>query len=73
LSRLVVATDHVIPARCDAVVMAELDSPLGAENGLIKESHTPKGLYIARTLIREERVVPIGVLNATSRDQTLTK
>jgi hypothetical protein len=47
-SLLVVACDRLIPARCEGVAMAELDSLLGAENGLIEPSpeiHTPEGLH----------------------------
>jgi hypothetical protein len=35
--------------------MAQLESPLGEENGLVEpsvEAHAPEGLYTARTLVR---------------------
>jgi hypothetical protein len=53
-SRLVVAKYQVIPAQCEGVVMAGLETPLGVESGLVElspEADAPKGLYIARTLI----------------------
>jgi hypothetical protein len=55
-------------------MMVQLENSLGAENGVIKdipETHTPEEMYIARTLVREERVVPVGVPNSTSRDQRM--
>jgi hypothetical protein len=36
-------------------------------------AHPPEGLYIARTLVRVRREVPVSVLNATRRDQNITK
>jgi hypothetical protein len=45
------------------------------ENGLAEPStvaHPPEGRYIARTLVRVHREVPVRVLNATGPDQ-LTK
>jgi hypothetical protein len=74
--RLVVANDQVIPAQCEEVVMARLQSPLGVENWLVEpspEAHPPKGLYMARTLVRDRPEVPVRVVNATRRDQKLTK
>jgi hypothetical protein len=50
----VVANDQVIPAQCKRVVMAQLESPLRVENGLVEpslEAHAPEGLYIASTLV----------------------
>jgi hypothetical protein len=35
-SSLVEANDHVIPAQCEGVVMAQLESPLGVENGQVE-------------------------------------
>jgi hypothetical protein len=75
-SRLIVAHDQVIPAQCERVVMAQLESPLGVENGLIEpspEAQVPEGLYIARTLVRDQREVPVRVLKVTLRDQKLAK
>jgi hypothetical protein len=75
-SRLVVADDQVIPAQCERVVMAKLESPLGLENGLVEpspEAHVLEGLYMARTLVRDQREVPVRVLNATLHDQKLAK
>jgi hypothetical protein len=33
-SSLVVAKDHMIPAQCEGIVMARMESPLGVDNGL---------------------------------------
>jgi hypothetical protein len=63
-SCLVVGDDQVIPAQCGRVVMAQLESPLGVEHGLIEpspEAHVPERLYIARTLVRDQREVPVRV------------
>jgi hypothetical protein len=75
-SRLVVASDQVIPAQCGGVVMARLESPLKVENGLVEsnpEAHPPEGLFIAKTLVRDQQEVPVKVLNATCCDQKVTK
>jgi hypothetical protein len=56
--------------------MARFDSLLRAENGLTKpcpEAHASEGLYIARALVRDRLDVPVTVLNATCRNQNLTK
>jgi hypothetical protein len=56
--------------------VARLESPLGINNGLVEpspEAHPPEGLNVARTLVRDRRVVPVRVLNATRRDQKLAK
>lgn len=34
-SRIVVASNQVVPARCEGAVMAQHEHPLGAEDGLI--------------------------------------
>jgi hypothetical protein len=55
--------------------MAQLESSLGVENGLIEPfpgAHVPEGLYIARTLV-QDREVPVRLLNATLHDQKLAK
>jgi hypothetical protein len=69
----VVASNRVIPARCERVVMARLESHFGAENDLIEpgwENHIPEGSYIAGTLVQDRREVPVRFLNTTCRDQT---
>jgi hypothetical protein len=51
--------------RCEGVVMARLESPLGVENGLVEpnlEAHPPEGLSIALTLVRDCLEVPVRVL-----------
>jgi hypothetical protein len=40
-SILVVAKDQVIPAQCEGIVMARLQSHLGVENGLVDEARRP--------------------------------
>jgi hypothetical protein len=75
-SSLVVAKDKVIPARCEGIIIARLESPIGVENGLVEPSpqaHPPEGIYIARTLVQDRQEVPFRVLNATHRDQKLTR
>jgi hypothetical protein len=50
----VVAKDQVIPARCEEIVIARMESTLGVENGLREPSlqaHPPERIYIARTLV----------------------
>jgi hypothetical protein len=57
-SSLVVASDQVITAQYEEVVLAWLERPLRMENGLVEpslEAHLPKGLYIARTLVQDCR------------------
>jgi hypothetical protein len=72
----VVAEDHVIPAQCEGIVMARMENPLGVENGLVETSpqaQPPEGIYVARTLVQDRQEVPVRVLNATHRDQKLTR
>jgi hypothetical protein len=66
----------MIPAQCEGIVMARPESPLGVTNGLVEpnpEGRPPEGLYIARTVVRDRREVPVRVLNATRSKQKLTK
>jgi hypothetical protein len=75
-SSLVVAKDQIIPAQCEGIVMARLQSHLGVENGLVEPSpqETPtEGIYIARTMVQDRQEVPVRVLNATHRDQKPTR
>jgi hypothetical protein len=72
----VVANDHVIPAQCDGIVMARMKNLVGVENSLVEPSpqaHPPEGNYIERTLVPDRQEVPVRVLNATRRDQKLTR
>jgi hypothetical protein len=51
------------------------ESP-GSTSGPVEpslETHAPKGLYIARTLIRGQWEVPVRVLNVTLQDLVLTR
>jgi hypothetical protein len=73
---MVVAKDQVMLAHCEGIVMAKLESPLGVENGVVEPSlqaYPPEGIYIARTLVRDRRRVPLRVMNAIRRDQKLMK
>jgi hypothetical protein len=75
-SSLVVVKDHVICTQCEGIVMARLENPLSVETGLAEPSpqaHPPEGIYIARTLVQDHQEVPVRVLNATHRDQKLTR
>jgi hypothetical protein len=70
------ANDQVTPAQCEGVVTDRLESPIGVENCLVEQSpeaHTPDGLNIDRTPVRDRRDVPERILNATRSDQKLTK
>jgi hypothetical protein len=52
--------------------MARLESPLGVENGLVEvspEAYGPEELYMARTLVRNRRLIPVRVLNASCHNQ----
>jgi hypothetical protein len=75
-SNLVVAEDQVILARCEGIVMAKLESPLGIENGLVESSPQARphdGIYVARTLTRDSREVPVRVMNVNRREQKFRK
>jgi hypothetical protein len=55
-SSLIMPNDQMILAQCEGVAIAQLESALGVENGLVTpslEAHIPKGLYIARTLVQD--------------------
>jgi hypothetical protein len=75
-SSQVVAKEKVIPARCEGIVIAKLESPLGVQNGLVEPSpqaHPPDRIYTARTLVQYRQEIPVRVLNATHRDQKLMR
>jgi hypothetical protein len=75
-SNLVVANVQVIPAQCEGIVMAKLESPLGVENCLVESSPQalpPEGIYVARTLVRDSGEVPVRVMNVNRRDQKFRK
>jgi hypothetical protein len=65
----------VVP-RSEVIIIARLERLLGAEYGLLEPSpqaHPPEGIYKARTLVQDRQDVPVRVLNATHRDQKLTR
>jgi hypothetical protein len=74
-SRLSLVGDEVIPARCERVVMARLQAPLGVTNVLLEPSQNSSrdGILISRTLVRAR---PSGVLvritNVTNQDHVLS-
>jgi hypothetical protein len=75
-SSLVVAKNQVIPAQCEGILMARLESPLRVENDLVElspQAHPSEGIYIARTLVQDRREVLVWVLNAMHRKQDLTR
>jgi hypothetical protein len=57
------------------MVMAKLESPLGEEwAGRIKIiCPPPEGIYVARTLVRESREVPVRVMNVNRREAKFRK
>jgi len=64
------AGDELIPARCDRVVMARLEAPLGPTNILIEPrlNCSRDGLFIARALVRGRPKVPVRIMNVTSAE-----
>ena len=72
-ARLSLSGDEVIPARCERVVVARLEAPLGATNLLIEPSQKGSriGVFIARTLVRARPRVPVRIMNVTSHNQVL--
>jgi hypothetical protein len=66
------AKDQLIPAKCEGIVMARLESSLRVWSGLAERSlqaHSHKGIYKPRTLVQDRREVPVRVLNATHHKQ----
>jgi hypothetical protein len=61
-SSLVVAKDHVIPTQFEGIVIARTQKTLGVEKGLVEPSP-----------IHFRQEVPVRVLNATHRVQTLMR
>jgi hypothetical protein len=71
-----VCKDQVIPSQCEGIVMARLQSHLGVEKELVEPSPQappPDAIYIDRTLAQPRQEGPERVLNATHRDQKLTR
>ena len=72
--RITLASEEVIPARCERVVMARLEAPLRAVNVLVEPNlETSGGVYIARTLVRAQVRVPVRMMNVTDRDKVLSE
>jgi hypothetical protein len=75
-SSLVVAKDQVKPAQCEGIVMDRLVNPFRVENGLVElstQAHSPEGICIVRSLVQVCWEVPVRVLNASHRNQKLTR
>jgi len=74
-SRLSLAGDELIPARCERVVMAKMDAPVGATNVLIEPNQncSRDGVFIARALVRARPRVPVRIMNVTNQDQVLSE
>jgi hypothetical protein len=56
-----VARDQVVLAQCEGVLIARLESPLGAEDGLIgtsPEALAHEVIFIAKTLAWDQQEVP---------------
>jgi hypothetical protein len=63
-------------AQYEGVVIFCLENHFILESGPIDpnlEVHATEGFYIAKTLLGGRREIPVMVLNATLRDQKLTK
>jgi hypothetical protein len=69
-ARLYLVGDEVNSARCESVVMAKLEAPLGAINVLLEPSPewSRGGVMIARTLVRARPRVPVRIMNVTNQD-----
>jgi len=67
-ARLSLTGDELIPARCERVVMARLEAPVGATNVLVKPSLncSQDGVFIARALVRARPRVPVHIMNVTN-------
>ncbi|KAJ4434068.1 hypothetical protein ANN_16387 [Periplaneta americana] len=68
--RKITRENHVtIPAGCEMVVTARLDGQ-PKRNLLLDSQTTPiDGVYVARSLLPNQKVVPVRVLNVTNRDK----
>jgi hypothetical protein len=74
-ARLSLEGDEVIPARCERVVMAKLEAPVGATNTIIEPSQncSRDGVFIAWALVRARLRVPVRIMNVTNQDQVLSE
>jgi len=74
-ARLSLAGDEVIPGRCERVVMAKLEAPVGATNIIIEPSQncSRDGVFIAWALVRARLRVPVCIMNVTNQDQVLSE
>jgi hypothetical protein len=74
-SRLSLVSNEVIPARCEKLVMASLEAPLGVTNILIdrRQKSSKGGVFIARTLVRAGPRVPVLIMNVTNQDQVVNE
>jgi hypothetical protein len=73
-ARLCLVGDEVIPARCERVVMARLEAPLGVTNVFEPSLECSQdGVVIARTLVRARPRVPVRIMNVTNQDQMMSE
>jgi hypothetical protein len=74
-SQLTLLNDEVIPARCERVVLTRPDATMKTASALVEPSMkaTPKGLYIASTLVEAREWVSVRIVNVADRDQVLSK
>ena len=74
-SQLPLVRDEVNQARCERVVMARFEAPLGATNVLIKPSQksSRNSVFIARMLVRARPKVPVCIMNVINQDQVLSE
>jgi hypothetical protein len=70
-SRLILASDELIPSRCVRVMTTRLVTTLEAANGLVEPSLKTcrQGLYIARTLVLAGQKVPVRIVNVSNPDR----
>jgi hypothetical protein len=69
-ARLCLVSDEMNPARCERVIMARLEAPLGVTNVLEPSRECPRyGVVIARTLVRARPRVPVRIMNVSNQDQ----
>jgi hypothetical protein len=73
-TRLSLVGDEVIPARCERVMMAKLEAPLGATNVLLEPSQkcSRDGVFIARALVRASPRLPVLIMKVTNREHMVS-
>jgi hypothetical protein len=74
-SRLSLVNEAVIAARCERVLIAKLEAPLGTTNILIEPSQESyrEEVFVGRALVRAGPRVPVRIMNVTNQQQVLNK